>query len=87
MSITDILGQLGGLQSMARELGVPEQQVASGADALLPAILGGLQKQAQGFAVPDSFTHGSSEQRQRWFALGLRTGDPRACNTFEAQQL
>jgi hypothetical protein len=47
MSITDILGQLGGLQSMARELGVPEQQVASGADALLPAILGGLQKQAQ----------------------------------------
>lgn len=47
MSITDILAQLGGLQSMARELGVPEQQVASGADALLPAILGGLQKQAQ----------------------------------------
>ena len=46
-----------------------------------------LQKQAQGFAVPDSFTHGSSEQRQRWFALGLRTGDPRACDTFEARQL
>ena len=46
-----------------------------------------LQKQAQGYAVPDSFTHGSSEQRQRWFALGLRTGDPRACDTFEARQL
>jgi hypothetical protein len=38
---------MGGLQSMARELGVDEQQVASGADALLPAILGGFKKQAQ----------------------------------------
>ncbi len=47
MQITDILAQLGGLQSMARELGVSEQQVASGADALVPAILGGFKKQAQ----------------------------------------
>lgn len=47
MQITDILAQMGGLQSMARELGVPEQQVASGADALVPAILGGFKKQAQ----------------------------------------
>ena len=47
MQITDILAQMGGLQSMARELGVSESQAASGAAALLPAILGGFKKQAQ----------------------------------------
>jgi len=47
MQITELLAQMGGLQSMARELGVDERQVASGADALLPAILGGFKKQAQ----------------------------------------
>ncbi|MDL1859793.1 DUF937 domain-containing protein [Betaproteobacteria bacterium PRO7] len=47
MQLTDILAQMGGLQSIARELGVSETQAASGADALLPAILGGFKKQAQ----------------------------------------
>jgi hypothetical protein len=47
MQITDILAQMGGLQSMARELGVSEKQAASGAEALIPAILGGFKKQAQ----------------------------------------
>mgnify|MGYP005854715173 CR=1 FL=1 len=47
MQITDLLAQLGGLQSMARELGVSEREAASGADALLPALLGGFKKQAQ----------------------------------------
>lgn len=47
MQITDILAQMGGLQSMARELGVSETQAASGAEALLPAILGGFKKQTQ----------------------------------------
>jgi hypothetical protein len=47
MQITDVLARMGGLQSVARELGVPEDQVAQGADALLPAILGGFKKQAQ----------------------------------------
>ena len=47
MQLTDLLGQVGGLQSMARELGVSESQAASGAAALLPAILGGFKKQAQ----------------------------------------
>ena len=47
MQITDILAQMGGLKSMARELGVSEQQVETGAEALLPAILGGFKKQAQ----------------------------------------
>jgi hypothetical protein len=47
MDINDILGQMGGLQSMAQELGVSESQVKSGAAALLPAILGGFKKQTQ----------------------------------------
>ncbi|HET9023549.1 MAG TPA: DUF937 domain-containing protein [Burkholderiaceae bacterium] len=47
MQITDLLARTGGLQSVARDLGVPETQVASGAEALLPAILGGFKKQAQ----------------------------------------
>lgn len=47
MQITDILAQMGGLQSMARELGVSQDQAASGAEALIPAILGGFKKQAQ----------------------------------------
>lgn len=47
MQITDILAQMGGLQSMAQELGVSESQAASGAAALIPAILGGFKKQVQ----------------------------------------
>lgn len=47
MQLTDILARMGGLQAMARELGVSESQAATGADALLPAILGGFKKQAQ----------------------------------------
>jgi hypothetical protein len=47
MQLTDILAQMGGLQAMARELGVSESQAATGAEALLPAILGGFKKQAQ----------------------------------------
>ncbi|GHA77798.1 membrane protein [Formosimonas limnophila] len=46
-----------------------------------------LQKQAQGYAVPDSFTHGSSAQRARWFTQGLKTGDWRTCDTFRARAL
>ena len=47
MQITDILAQVGGVKSMAQELGVSEAQAASGAAALVPAILGGFKKQAQ----------------------------------------
>ena len=47
MQLTDILAQMGGLQSIARELGVSEEQVANGAEALIPAILGGFKNQAQ----------------------------------------
>lgn len=46
-----------------------------------------LQKQARGYVVPDSFTHGSSEQRMRWFSRGLQSGDPGQCDTFKAARL
>lgn len=46
-----------------------------------------LQKQARGYAVPDSFTHGSSEQRVRWFKRGMESGDVQQCNTFKAAEL
>jgi predicted metalloprotease len=46
-----------------------------------------LQRQARGHVVPDSFTHGSSEQRMRWFNHGLQGGAPGQCDTFEAAQL
>jgi hypothetical protein len=46
-----------------------------------------LQRQAQGRVVPDSFTHGSAAQRQRWLDAGIKQGSVAACNTFAAQQL
>jgi predicted metalloprotease len=46
-----------------------------------------LQKKAQGYVVPDSFTHGTSAQRQRWFTTGLKTGQINSCDTFNTQQL
>jgi predicted metalloprotease len=46
-----------------------------------------LQQQGQGQVVPESFTHGTSEQRVRWFRQGFRTGDPRQCDTFNAARL
>ena len=46
-----------------------------------------LQKQAQGYAVPDSFTHGSSAQRVRWFMNGLKNGQVQQCDTFRAARL
>lgn len=46
-----------------------------------------LQKQTQGRVVPESFTHGSSAQRTRWFKRGMDSGNPRACDTFSAASL
>ena len=46
-----------------------------------------LQRQAQGRVVPESFTHGSSAQRVRWFKKGLETGETKACDTFNAASL
>ena len=46
-----------------------------------------LQREAQGRVVPESFTHGTSEQRSRWFKRGFDSGRPRDCDTFAAAQL
>jgi predicted metalloprotease len=46
-----------------------------------------LQMQSRGTVVPDAFTHGTSEQRVRWFRRGFETGDPDACDTFSTNRL
>lgn len=46
-----------------------------------------LQRRSQGRVVPDSFTHGSSAQRMRWFTVGWKSGDPNQCDTFSQNQL
>ena len=46
-----------------------------------------LQREAQGRVAPDSFTHGSSAQRVRWFRVGFQSGDPASCDTFNARTL
>jgi hypothetical protein len=46
-----------------------------------------LQKQTQGYVVPDAFTHGSADQRRRWFTTGLKAGAVDSCNTFSVAEL
>ncbi len=46
-----------------------------------------LQRRSQGYVVPDAFTHGSSQQRVRWFSTGLKSGEITSCDTFNAAQL
>jgi uncharacterized protein len=46
-----------------------------------------LQRQTQGYVVPDAFTHGSSQQRTRWFTAGLKSGNIEGCDTFGAAHL
>jgi len=46
-----------------------------------------LQRQSRGVVVPDSFTHGTSAQRMRWFRTGFDNGNLRSCDTFSAAAL
>jgi predicted metalloprotease len=46
-----------------------------------------IMKQTRGTVVPDAFTHGTSEQRVRWFKRGFETGDLNQCDTFKANPL
>jgi predicted metalloprotease len=61
--------------------------VEEGLDAASAIGDDNIQKQSQGYVVPESFTHGSAEQRVRWFRLGLQSGDPLAHNPFDAADL
>ena len=42
-----------------------------------------IQKRTQGFVVPDSFTHGSAQQRMQYFSIGYKSGDMKQCQTFK----
>ena len=46
-----------------------------------------IQRQTQGYVVPDAFTHGSGEQRVRWFSRGFQSGQPNDCDTFSTRQI
>ena len=73
-----------GFYSQKRNI-IDAKDVESGLRAAAAVGDDQIQKRTGGYVVPESFTHGSAEQRARWFKTGLQSGDPRDCNTFGAR--
>ena len=72
----------------AREMaGLDEQDIREAMNAASAIGDDTLQKRGQGYVVPDAFTHGTSEQRMRWFMKGYRSGNPSDGDTFGAREL
>lgn len=73
---------------VARYAGIlDEQDILDAVNAAAAIGDDKIQKQAQGYVVPDAFTHGTSAQRQRWFLYGLKTGDPKLMDrAFEVDE-
>lgn len=66
---------------------ITDQDIEQGLNAASAIGDDRLQRQSQGYVVPESFTHGSSEQRVRWFKRGIESGRVGDCNTFATRSL
>jgi len=71
----------------APRLNITQQDIDEGMRAATAIGDDTLQRATQGRVVPDAFTHGTAEQRSRWLMTGMESGDPNACDTFNARQL